>query len=291
MGRRQIACLLLLGMGACRFDPSGVNPGFADAMTSLAPAPDAAAPDAALADAQPGDGTAGPIDGSPGASGWALRFDGNGDYFAIEREIDADFTIEAWIRTTASRSGSQFFEGLGLFYADLSGVNDDFGASILNGRFAFGTGNPDTTVQSTTQVTTGQWVHVAAVRVRSQGVIQVFVNGNQEASTDGASDGNLDEPERIDIGSNNVDSGRAFQGDIDELRIWDAARSPAQIQATMNVRLTGDEPDLAGYWPMDDGPGAAMVTDSGPRENHGVLGGGNADLSPTFVPSDAPIDS
>lgn len=291
MGRHQIAWLLLLGMGACRFDPAGVAPpDDVDAMAPVPPARDAAPHDAAPHDAAPHDAMSVPGDAPPGPDDWALRFDGVDDFFRIEREVQADFTIEAWIRTTASRGGTHFFDGLGLFYADIRGTHDDFGASILNGRFAFGTGDPDTTVQSSTQVTTGQWVHVAAVRTRSTGTIQVFVNGNEEASTSTGNTRNLDDPDDIDIGSNNVDGGRAFQGDIDELRIWDTARSAVELQAAMNLRLAGDEPGLVGYWRMDDGPGATMVVDSGPRGNHGALGAGDAAKSPTFIPSDAPVD-
>lgn len=301
MGRQQTAWLLLLGMGACRFDSAGVAPpDGVDAMAQVPPVHDAAVldapvrdallPDALVPDAAPRDGMPVPDDAPPGPDDWALRFDGVDDFFRIDREVQADFTIEAWIRTTSSRSGTQFFEGLGLFYADIRGTHDDFGAAILNGRFAFGTGDPDTTVQSLTQVTTGQWVHVAAVRTRSTGTIQVFVNGNLEASADTASQRNLGDPDDIDIGSNNVDSGRAFRGDIDELRVWDTARTAAELQAAMNLRLAGDEPGLVGYWRMDDGPGATAVVDSGPRGNHGSLGAGAAGSSPTFIPSDAPVD-
>jgi hypothetical protein len=36
-------------------------------------------------------------------------------------------------------------------------------------------------------------------------------------------------------------------GAVDELRIWNIARSQAEIQATMAVHLTGTEPGLVGY--------------------------------------------
>ena len=54
--------------------------------------------------------------------------------------------------------------------------------------------------------------------------------------------------------------GRVFNGKIDEVRIWNIARSQSQIQNTMNTILTSEyysSPDsgLAGYWRLDEGTG------------------------------------
>ena len=93
------------------------------------------------------------------------------------RQIQDDFTITAWINSSNnSRGGSDFYGGDGLIYADVPGLTNDFGTAILNNRFAFGTGGAnDITIQSTSTVTTGDWVYVAAVRAGS--IISVYVNG------------------------------------------------------------------------------------------------------------------
>ncbi|MBE9143638.1 LamG domain-containing protein [Planktothrix mougeotii] len=39
-----------------------------------------------------------------------------------------------------------------------------------------------------------------------------------------------------------------FNGYMDEVRIWDVARTQQQIQETINQELTGKEPNLVGYW-------------------------------------------
>src|SRR5262249_1719685 len=156
---------------------------------------------------------------APSAAGTALSFDGVNDYVQITRPVQDDFTLEAWIRTTTSLSGTQFFQGNGLLYADVPFVHNDFGTAILNGKFAFGTGNPDTTLLSTTPVTTGDWVHVAAVRVEATGTIQVFVNGVLEGSLATGNTSPLGDSAVLTIGGNVVD-GRFFQGLIDEVRIW-----------------------------------------------------------------------
>ena len=44
-----------------------------------------------------------------------------------------------------------------------------------------------------------------------------------------------------------------FNGNISELRLWNYARSQAEIQSTMDVSIPATLPGLVGYWPMNDG--------------------------------------
>ncbi len=39
-----------------------------------------------------------------------------------------------------------------------------------------------------------------------------------------------------------------FDGEIDEVRIWNYARTQSEIQSTMNYTLNGNEPGLVAYW-------------------------------------------
>ncbi|MGZ5052754.1 MAG: Ig-like domain-containing protein [Methylobacter sp.] len=160
--------------------------------------------------------------------GQAFSFDGVNDYVRVNREIQNDFTITGWIKTDhASRTGGQFYQGDGLIYADVGGVANDFGISILNNKIAFGTGNPDTTIQSTSTVTTGDWVHVAAVR---QGAtISLYVNGTLESSFVTANSGTLNSPAAITFGGNTVD-GRFYQGLLDDVTFYNRALSNSEIQ-------------------------------------------------------------
>jgi hypothetical protein len=49
-------------------------------------------------------------------------------------------------------------------------------------------------------------------------------------------------------------------GIIDDLRLWDHARSAEDIAATMSCRLIGDEPGLLAYWSFETG---GLTDDSG----------------------------
>ncbi|MCS6841599.1 MAG: LamG domain-containing protein [Roseiflexus sp.] len=77
-------------------------------------------------------------------------------------------------------------------------------------------------------------------------------------------------------------SDEAFAGAIDEVRIWNTARTLAEIQANMRVTATGTEAGLAGAWRFDDRMGstaANAVSDGSPA----ILGGGNPAQRPTWI--------
>jgi len=234
--------------------------------------------DGGVVDAMPGPDARLPPDGAT-PLGFALTLDGKGDYVRVTRQIGDDFTIEAWIRTTDSRNGNSFWQGAPLFHADVSGQHDDFGVTILGSHLAFGVGNPDTTVVSTSAVDTGAWVHVAVTRVKTSGILSVFVDGVRENSLVAQNRNTLNDAPSIDFGGNTVNK-RWLTGTIDEVRIWNVARSQSQIAATMSKRLSGNEAGLVGYWRLDDGSGTT-ATDSSPVGNDGQLQG-----DPTWLPSD-----
>jgi len=70
-----------------------------------------------------------------------------------------------------------------------------------------------------------------------------------------------------------------FDGMIDEVRLWNVARTAEEIKRTMSERLTGNEGWLVAYWRFDEGTGS-IARDSSTRGNDGVL-----ELGPAWVPS------
>lgn len=61
---------------------------------------------------------------------------------------------------------------------------------------------------------------------------------------------------------NNSSRNWTFAGQIDEVRIWNVARSQAEILLTMSQPLSGTESGLAAYYSMSDGAGATLTDDS-----------------------------
>ena len=82
-----------------------------------------------------------------------------------------------------------------------------------------------------------------------------------------------------------------FNGLIDEIRIWDVARTQEQIEETMHLPLTGNEPGLIAYWNFDEGEGQWFYDITGYGSN-GYLGYGpeGEEIDPIWVESDCPID-
>ena len=73
-----------------------------------------------------------------------------------------------------------------------------------------------------------------------------------------------------------------FVGQIDEVRIWNIARTEAEISTDMNKQLNGDEPGLVGYWKFDEET-EGKIADTSPNKNDGKRIG-NTKLEPYTRP-------
>src|SRR5439155_15541923 len=72
----------------------------------------------------------------------------------------------------------------------------------------------------------------------------------------------------VALNSTGVATG-AFNGTMDEVRIWNVARSAAQIQAAMGSALPNpaSQTGLLGRWAMDEGAGTTIADSSGHNIN------------------------
>jgi hypothetical protein len=83
--------------------------------------------------------------------------------------------------------------------------------------------------------------------------------------------------------STSLGSGAYFDGQIDEFRVWNVARSTADIQANAFRPLLGNEPGLTVYWRLDDCSGS-VATDTTGHGYNGTLYGNVTWSSPSTVP-------
>jgi hypothetical protein len=88
------------------------------------------------------------------------------------------------------------------------------------------------------------------------------------------------------------DCGYRFEGLLDEIRIWDVARTVPQIAADMYVGGCGEEPNLVGYWSFEEDEFDQLIYDMSSLENHGTLGSSDASGNddPLRVDTAAPIE-
>jgi hypothetical protein len=115
---------------------------------------------------------------------------------------------------------------------------DDFGVSLLGRSAAFGVGNPDTTITSTSTINDGQWHHVAATRSALSGLMQLYVDGNLQASATGPF-GPKSAPPNLRVGS--IQSGAPggyLTGTIGDVQIFNRVLSTSEISVVMNQTLT-----------------------------------------------------
>jgi hypothetical protein len=86
-----------------------------------------------------------------------------------------------------------------------------------------------------------------------------------------------------------LDRTAPFNGAIDELRIWNVARSQAQLQTDRALPLVGNEPHLVGYWNFDEGAGDE-IHDATAGHDTGRLGASvGADASDPAWSTDTPF--
>ena len=115
---------------------------------------------------------------------------------------------------------------------------------------------------------TNAWYHIAGVYDGLQ--MKMYINGELQSTEDVEGDVTLGTGVVINIGDNPTWPGRFWNGKLDEIRIWSTARTEAEIQANMSIELTGAEPGLEAYYPMNEGTGTTTVDASG-NDNTGQL--------------------
>ena len=159
----------------------------------------------------------------------AAQFDGASSYLQIPAGVANDFSIACWVKTTATGGAGQWWNGLGLVDGEIPGAAADFGTSLIGSKAAFGVGNPDTTITSTSAINDGQWHHVAATRNNAGGAMKLYVDGILQASANGPT-GSRSAPTGLRIGSMQPGGG-FFPGTMDDVRLYNYQLSASQVAA------------------------------------------------------------
>ena len=154
-------------------------------------------------------------------------------------------------------------------------------------RYGFGYGGATSIkVQVGGLKTDNTWTHIATTFDGTN--YRLFVNGEEVNNyTDAAGLTPLPTPVRF-IGANHTSlptQPPEFIGKIDEVRMWNVARTQAEIQETMNDTLSGDETGLVAYYPMDVNNNWELV-DHSPNENHVAIT--DVEIAPRYFSDDCP---
>ena len=164
----------------------------------------------------------------------AASFNGSTQYVAVPRSIgSASFSIACWVKTSTANYGSgQWYNGKAIIDGRVPTTTNDFGTSVLAGKYAFGVGNPNTTISSTVSINNGVWHHVAATRDSTTGQMRVYVDGVLSNSAATGPTGAKTAPSLLRIGGK-LSGGSSYflNGQIDDARLYDYVLSASEVAA------------------------------------------------------------
>jgi fibronectin type 3 domain-containing protein len=176
-----------------------------------------------------------------GKYGNALVFNGSTALVTIadsaSLHLSTGMTLEAWVNPTAVNAlwRDVMYKGNDAYYLEATSTN--VGAPAAGGTV----GGNDGVAYGSTALPINTWTHLAATYDGT--TVRLYVNGTQVGSL--AQSGTIAiSGIPVTIGGD-ATYGQYFQGMIDEVRIYNTALSPAQIQSDMTTPLSGSFPAVS----------------------------------------------
>jgi hypothetical protein len=176
----------------------------------------------------------------------AIAFNGIDEAVSIPRSIQRSFTIELWVKTTATGGTGGWWEGRGLVDGEMPGAVDDFGTVVRGSKFGFGVGNPDTTISSVSDINDDQWHYCVATRDAVTGEMKVYVDGELETTATGPT-GTKNAPAGLRIGSLQT-ALNYLHGQIDEVKLYNYPLDDLTIASNYSA-VTGESVCVASQRP------------------------------------------
>jgi hypothetical protein len=218
----------------------------------------------------------------PSSAGNALDLDGSNQYADLADGVwfNGNFTIETWvyIRSVANYTRvMDFANGPGsdnVIITASEGNSGKIGFHIFNGGSSSNIVTPNAVPLNT-------WVHVACVF--NNGTGRIYLDGIEVVS------GGLNYPTNVNRTLNYI--GKSQYADpyanlrMDEFRIWNVARTAAQIRSGMNISLAGSESGLTAYLRFDEQNGTVSRNFTGSGLNAQMVNGATRALSSAKIPA------
>ncbi|MBE9141788.1 LamG-like jellyroll fold domain-containing protein [Planktothrix mougeotii] len=188
---------------------------------------------------------------------YVLSFDGKDDYVSIPTmnvDYSQGLTVEAWVLYHSFQVNSRVID-----FGNGKDNNNIVFENLLTTRkliLVVAHNSVQQFIESEEVLETGVWIHVAAT-IDQSGNATLYKNG-QVVKT-----GRVHLPLNVNRTTNYIAKSNwgesVFHGCMTELRVWNIARSAAEIQASKNSRLNGDEKGLVQYWPLNEISGDTVV--------------------------------
>lgn len=132
-----------------------------------------------------------------------------------------------------------------------------------------------------------EWFHIAMTYDWDSRTVRIFINGTEYGPGAVVEQGMPDTRAEIYIGRHAYTATKHFLGNMDEIRIWNFAKTGAELLALMHEPLTGDEQGLLAYWNFDEGAGV-VVNDVSGNGHDGLFEQSELD-GPQWITSTAPL--
>jgi hypothetical protein len=177
------------------------------------------------------------------AQNYALTLNGINQTVSIGSPMTsgASYTKEAWVYATASSNNHNI-------------ISSNAAPLWINAGILYaGQGNSYTLVADVSPFPLNQWVHVAITYNVATTTLRLYRNGTLVA-TNTSAPAYTSEPTYI---GSHTGGQSYFQGRVDELRIWNIARTQEQIKATM-YNAPVSTPNLVAYYSCNDGSGNTL---------------------------------
>ena len=199
-----------------------------------------------------------------GSINYVLDLDGTNDYVSLPNSINmgtSDFTLSIWLKTDDVSSRQHVFQQ--------TGSNDNRVIAINSGgSLTSRLGGSGSDQLSGVTLSTDTWYHIVLVHDNSENTLKWYVNGTEQNTHT-----SVNVPSNTGtfyLGTNSDADDKFFNGQIDEVRIWNDVRTAAEIADNKDDELVGNESGLAAYYKMSDGTGTTL-TDNSSNSNNGTL--------------------
>ena len=188
-----------------------------------------------------------------------LKFAGTGDYVSVQDAPDLDafpFTTTAWVKTSRNSAqadgilckyGDGLFNGYAVFLLGGHVHAWYFKDSLANSVYGSGEGFDGGFIAD------NDWHHIAFTVDELGGNLYVDGKLAQHMGWSGSS-GAPSTTLNFQIGKY-YNYPNSFQGQMDEVTLWNRALASNEVQTLKNLPLVGNETGLVGYWRLDDGTG------------------------------------
>ncbi len=203
-----------------------------------------------------------------------VQLDGTDDYLLSDTNVTyhtSSYTIETWFKFNAVGSGWKFLAstmsgGSGSRYTYYDYSNQRFVLGYRSGGFQ------DFLFNYTMDTA---WHHIAHVYDQPNAIIKAYIDGVliDSATTNGAIPDS--QPTMMVVGRAPGSPTNVSDCNFEEVRYWSEARSQQQIVNNMNQELLGNEPNLIGYWNMNQN-NATFAIDITANGNNLQLVNGNS---------------